>query len=50
MDESIKTDIKESFKDNHLMKKIIDKFFNNDSSEFTELINSYVEEKVNEIN
>ena len=50
MDDSIKTDIKESFKENQLMKKIIGKFFDENSSEFTEIINSYVEEKVNEIN
>ena len=50
MDELIKTDIEKTFKDNQLMKKIIDEFFNKDSSEFTEIINSYVEGKVNEIN
>ncbi len=50
MDELIKIDLEESFKDNQLMKKMIDEFFNKDSSEFTELINSYVEGKVNEIN
>ena len=49
MDDSIKTDIKESFKENQLRGKIIDKFFDENSSEFTEIINSYVEEKVNEI-
>lgn len=50
MDEKINEELNNHFNENILMKKIITKFYSEDSVEFDRIISSYVEEKIDEIN